>query len=99
MRVDIETHSVVCIHGCKYFILQRILLVISLFNTVIIWAMFVSLLKHYMAERKVTEKLTEEDKLNDEEAIELLIMYSVALLVVSFVYFTELKSSLSAFYQ
>lgn len=99
MRVDIETHSVVCIHECKYFILQRILLVISLFNTVIIWAMFVSLLKHYMAERKVTEKLSEEDKLNDEEAIELLIMYSVALLVVSFVYFTELKSSLSAFYQ
>lgn len=72
---------------------------ISLFNTVILWAMFVSLLKHYLAQRKETVVLTEDADIADEEAIELLIMYTVALLVVSFVYFTELKTHLSAFYQ
>lgn len=78
---------------------QRILLVISLFNTVILWAMFVTLLKHYLAQRKESLLCTEETKIDDEAGVELLLMYSVALVVVSFVYFTELKSHLSALYQ
>lgn len=44
--------------------------------------------------------LRDEAKIDDdEELVELLVMYSVALTVVSFVYFTELKSHLNTLYQ
>lgn len=61
--------------------------------------MLVWLIKHYLAVRKEALETTKDNPIDNEEAIELIVMSTVALVVVTFVYFTELKSHLNSFYQ